>query len=184
MYVEATTDPEQMPAPAAVARLYETAATAAPLTTDPSVARGHATLYGWARVLPGTAAASLHDGEEMVGFGFGYSWDWGLMNDAWSVGLRAKLGRTSGLLDRSFSLVLLTVAPNARGRGLGRGLLDALLSQVDEPVAWLLTADADSPARRLYEGAGWTPVGPGPDAPDGRPGLVLARHRCEVRAAG
>jgi hypothetical protein len=42
-------------------------------------------------------------------------------------------------------------------------------------VHWLQTTDADSPARRLYRRMGYRPIGHGPEAPDGAPGLVL-RH--------
>lgn len=40
---------------------------------------------------------------------------------------------------------------------------------------WLQTTDIDSPARRLYEATAFTPIGHGPAAPNGEPGLVLFR---------
>lgn len=52
------------------------------------------------------------------------------------------------------------LAPDARGRGLGRPLLDAAADRLADggfrvAVLWVLTANL--PARRFYERAGWAP---------------------------
>jgi GNAT superfamily N-acetyltransferase len=177
MDLEVTTDPEQMPSPAAVARVYAAAASAGPLSSDPSMARAFAALYSWARTLPGAASVTARDGAKLVGFGYGYSWDWDSMTDPWSRELRELLGEAAAAIDESFSVVLLAVVPEAQRKGLGRKLLNALVDQADEKVAWLQAPVGDSPARRLYESAGWTELGPGPDSADGVASVVLTRHR-------
>ena len=177
MDLEVTTDPEQMPPPAAVARVYAAAAATAPLSSDPSMARAFAALYSWARALPGAASVTARDGAELVGFGYGYSWDWDSMTDPWSHELRERLGAAAAAMDESFSVVLLAVVPQAQRKGLGRKLLNALVDQADEDVAWLQAPVGDSPARRLYESAGWTELGPGPDSADGVPSVVLVHRR-------
>lgn len=55
-----------------------------------------------------------------------------------------------------FNVADLMVRPAERGRGLGRSLLDALVE--DRRPAALVT-HTDSPARRLYDAAGWKAVG-------------------------
>lgn len=175
--IEVTTDPEQMPPADDVVRLYAAATAAAPLRTDPSVARAFGALYSWARTLPGAASAVVRDGAELTGVGYGYSWDWAVMTDVWSRSLNDRLGPRAPEIDHSFAVVLLAVVPAAQGRGLGRKLLNALVDQADEDVAWLQSPTDDTPARRLYLATGWTELGPGPDALDGRPSVVLVRHR-------
>jgi len=177
MDLEVTTDPEQMPPPAAVARVYAAAAAATSLSTDPSLARAFAALYSWARTLPGAASVTARNGDEVVGFGYGYSWDWDAMTDPWSRELRERLGAAASEIDESFSVVLLAVVPDAQRQGLGRKLLNALVDQADENVAWLQAPAGDSPARRLYETSGWTELGPGPDSADGVRSVVLIRRR-------
>lgn len=177
MDLEVTTDPEQMPPPDVVARVYASAVAATSLGSDPSVARAFAALYAWARALPGAASVTARDGEAIVGFGYGYSWDWDAMTDPWSRELRVRLGAAANEIDESFSVVLLAVAPEAQRKGLGRKLLNALVDQADENVAWLQAPSGDSPARRLYETSGWTELGPGPDSPDGLPSIVFIRRR-------
>ena len=48
------------------------------------------------------------------------------------------------------------MAPEYQGHGVGAGLLLALTSGRRERTAVLSTRDADSPARRLYRGMGFT----------------------------
>ncbi|MFD7437809.1 GNAT family N-acetyltransferase [Streptomyces sp. NPDC059861] len=62
-------------------------------------------------------------------------------------------------------LVKLMVRREARGRGLGRRLLDtAERAAVAAGVTLLhLDTETDSPAERLYRAAGWTPLGAIPD---------------------
>ncbi|KQX51090.1 acetyltransferase [Streptomyces sp. Root66D1] len=59
----------------------------------------------------------------------------------------------------------LLVHRSARGRGLGRRLLATAEAHAGATGLTLLVLDTqtDSPAERLYRGAGWTPVGTVPD---------------------
>jgi GNAT superfamily N-acetyltransferase len=71
-------------------------------------------------------------------------------------------------------LVKLMVHPDARGRGLGRGLLAAAEGTAAAAGVTLLHLDTEtgSPAERLYRSAGWTAIGAIPDYAAG-PGGVL-----------
>jgi GNAT superfamily N-acetyltransferase len=80
-------------------------------------------------------------------------------------------------------LVKLMVHPDARGRGLARGLLAAAEAAAAAAGVTLLHLDTEtgSPAERLYRSAGWTPVGAIPDyaaSPDGvlRPTTIYYKH--------
>ncbi|MFJ7290657.1 GNAT family N-acetyltransferase [Streptomyces collinus] len=71
-------------------------------------------------------------------------------------------------------LVKLMVHPDARGRGLGRGLLATVEAAAESAGITLLHLDTEtgSPAEQLYRSSGWTPIGAIPDyAAD--PGGVL-----------
>lgn len=59
----------------------------------------------------------------------------------------------------------LMVRPSARGRGLGRSLLDAAERSAAGDGVTLLVLDTESgsPAERLYRSAGWTECGSVPD---------------------
>lgn len=50
-------------------------------------------------------------------------------------------------------LLYIAVSPDARGRGIGGGLMDRALSEADGPVK--LHVEHDNPARRLYERKGF-----------------------------
>ena len=51
-------------------------------------------------------------------------------------------------------LLFVSVAPERRGRGLGRALIEQGLAQCDGPVK--LHVEYDNPAKRLYERVGFT----------------------------
>ena len=59
-------------------------------------------------------------------------------------------------LDDSFEVAELHVVPEHQGHGVGAGLLLRLTSERPERTALLSTRDADSPARRLYRGTGFS----------------------------
>jgi ribosomal protein S18 acetylase RimI-like enzyme len=59
-------------------------------------------------------------------------------------------------LDDSFEIAELHVLPLWQGRGIGRSLLLSLASGRPERTAVLSTADAQTRARRLYRGVGFT----------------------------
>ncbi|MEU3932495.1 GNAT family N-acetyltransferase [Streptomyces sp. NPDC029044] len=80
-------------------------------------------------------------------------------------------------------LVKLMVHPDARGRGLGRGLLTTAEEAAAAAGITLLHLDTEtgSPAERLYRSAGWTPAGAIPDYaadPGGvlRPTTIYYKH--------
>jgi ribosomal protein S18 acetylase RimI-like enzyme len=59
-------------------------------------------------------------------------------------------------LDDSFVIAELHVLPPYQGMGIGRSLLLSLTAEREERTAVLSTADAPTPARRLYRGVGFT----------------------------
>ena len=61
-----------------------------------------------------------------------------------------------------FHVVAMWVAPEARGRGVGRFLLETLEAWIADcggTTAELMVAESSLPARRLYESAGYRPDG-------------------------
>ena len=76
------------------------------------------------------------------------------MTDAWSLRLRDQLGESAAVLDDSFSVVLLVVAPDHRRSGLGARLLSTLADQSDEHLTWL-QIEADRRCAALCESLGW-----------------------------
>jgi ribosomal protein S18 acetylase RimI-like enzyme len=56
-------------------------------------------------------------------------------------------------------VVSMWVAPEMRGRGIGRAILDAVLAEATESTIRLWVADGNSAARRLYERAGFVDTG-------------------------
>ncbi len=61
-------------------------------------------------------------------------------------------------LNRCFQLVEMAVLPDYQGRGIGRTLHDQLLETQPHPHAILATMNADTPASRLYQHAGWRTI--------------------------
>jgi ribosomal protein S18 acetylase RimI-like enzyme len=59
-------------------------------------------------------------------------------------------------LEDSFEIAELHVLPPYQGAGIGRTLLLSVTDDRDERTAVLSTADAQTPARRLYRGVGFT----------------------------
>ncbi|MET9258032.1 GNAT family N-acetyltransferase [Streptomyces sp. NPDC003717] len=88
-------------------------------------------------------------------------------------------------------LVKLMVSPTVRGKGVGR----VLLTTAERAAAGLgitllhLDTETDSPAERLYRGAGWTPAGVIPDFAENpagvlRPATVYFKRLGAVPAGG
>lgn len=76
------------------------------------------------------------------------------------------------------------VAPDARGLGMGRMLLDAALDWArarDVPGLVLDVTTGDRPARRLYESAGLRPIG---DPAPLRPGSTLMKQTMRYDFSG
>ncbi len=68
---------------------------------------------------------------------------------------------------------MLAIDPSFTRQGLGFDLLKRLMIASAGSVYWLLTPDADTPARRLFRRMGYHPLAVGPEAPNGDPGVIL-----------
>jgi len=106
------------------------------------------------------ALAVTDDGTgEAVGFGYGFR---GAAGQWWHDTVRRALAARRGdraaaaWLDDSFEVAELHVAPDYQGHGVGAAVLLKLTSGRPERTALLSTRDADTPARRLYRGTGFT----------------------------
>lgn len=174
--VSVTSAVADMPSAGEVEALYVRSSRLPPLSEPPSVGAAYARLYEHA--LDGSAplvalARSAEDGA-LCGLAYAHPWSWEAVSDPWSAELKRRLGKEHVLLEGAFALPLLAVDPLFGGRGWGTRLLRALVSAVPVDRIWLQTTDVDSsPAGRLYAREGWRFVGHGPDAPNGKPGLVL-----------
>lgn len=100
------------------------------------------------------AAAAVADDGHLVGVAYGYlgapgQW-W---HDQVSAALPGELA--SSWLSGAFEVCELHVRPSAQGHGLGRSLLEHLLSGPPAPTAVLTTPDRETRARGFYRAAGW-----------------------------
>lgn len=120
-----------------------------------------ATVWDHHRVRPGFRLVRAYDGDALAGFVYGQTGEDGQW---FTDNARRVLPREVGdaWLGGHFEVVTLGVRPGARRRGAGRALLRALLHGVPHDRHVLqTTADADDPARRLYDAEGWRVLGPG-----------------------
>jgi ribosomal protein S18 acetylase RimI-like enzyme len=103
----------------------------------------------------GFVSAGAFDGDELVGFGYGYR---GAAGQWWHDIVAGALGRDGSKrwLRDSFELAELHVLPDYQGRGGGRRLLTDVLSRAGAAHAVLSTPDAESPARKLYRSYGFS----------------------------
>ena len=94
-----------------------------------------------------------------AGFGYGFHGAPGQWwHDTVNRGLAARHGDAAAAawLADSFEVAELHVAPDYQGHGVGAGVLLQLTAGRQERTALLSTRDADTPARRLYRGTGFT----------------------------
>jgi ribosomal protein S18 acetylase RimI-like enzyme len=145
------------------------------LNESEGVADSFARLYTAASLAERLHSVSAADDGRLLSFAYGHRWRWAEQNDEWSTQLRERLGSTANALDGTWVLSLLARHPDVAGTGLGGQVLDAWLAALDGEDVWLQTTDMATPALRLYERFGFTPIGHGPNAPNGRPGLILRR---------
>ena len=105
-------------------------------------------------VRPGFVGVLAHDDEDLVGFGYGYR---GRPGDWWHDVVAAALGRRMARewLTESFELAELHVRPAYHGRGIGRRVLETVLSAAGAVTVVLSTHDRESPARQLYRSVGF-----------------------------
>ncbi|MCA0297081.1 MAG: GNAT family N-acetyltransferase [Actinobacteria bacterium] len=162
-----------MPTSEAVEQLYALASARPPLTEPADVAEVYATLYDLALDRTDLVTVTAREVGELIGFGYGHPWRWAEQADEWSRELAEELGDEAAGLEDSFAVQLLAVHPSFVRRGLGFELLKQLMVASGAGVHWLVVSDVDSPARRLYRRMGYRPLGRGPEAPNGEPGLVL-----------
>ena len=119
-----------------------------------SIMAGHAAHPGFSALL------ATEDGSGApAGFGYGFH---GAAGQWWHDTVARALAAAHGTaaaaswLGDSFEVAELHVAPDHQGHGVGAGLLFQLASGRPERTALLSTRDADSPARRLYRGVGFS----------------------------
>jgi ribosomal protein S18 acetylase RimI-like enzyme len=144
------------------ARLSELIAVyAAAMSPPPELLAGRRSIMAGHTVHPGFRALVAADDEsgQAVGFGYGFR---GANGQWWHNTVRNAVMAGHGdaiaaaWLDDSFEVAELHVAPDYQGRGIGSGLLLRLAAGRSERTALLSTRDADTPARRLYRGVGFT----------------------------
>lgn len=121
----------------------------------------------------------------VVGYAYGYTTEPG---QYYHEALRAVLPRSTygRWLADCFELVELGVVSEARGRGLGGRLHDALLRGLPHATSVLTTGVDNEPARTLYESRGWEALFEPFDPEGGEPMVVygLARSPRASDAAG
>ena len=162
-----------LPSPEDVEQLYALASSRPPAAEDADVAATYAALYDLALDRADLVAVTAREVGELVGFGFGHRWSWAEQTDEWSRDLAEQLGDDAARLEDSFAVQLLAVHPSFTRQGLGFDLLKRLMIASASSVHWLITPDADTPARRLFRRMGYRPLAAGPEAPNGEPGIVL-----------
>jgi GNAT superfamily N-acetyltransferase len=96
--------------------------------------------------------------DTIVGFGYGYHGrpgDWWHDVVARALGQKASRKQARDWLDDSFELAELHVHPSRHGEGIGRRVLESVLSRAQGATAVLSTHDRESPARQLYTSVGF-----------------------------
>lgn len=99
---------------------------------------------------------------------------------AWSEGRPVGMGGFVPDDAGSCSVVAMWVAPEARGRGIGRLVLERVLAEVPDDVEVLLWVAEGNPARHLYSRTGF--VDTGESAPL-RPGSAVTKSRMVFRGS-
>jgi GNAT superfamily N-acetyltransferase len=144
------------------ARLDELLAVyAAAMRPPPELLAGRRAIMAGHAANPGFRALAVTDDAtgQAAGFGYGFHGAGGQWwHDTVHRALTASRGDAAAAawLGDSFEVAELHVAPDYQGRGVGAGLLLRLTSGRPERTALLSTRDADTPARRLYRGTGFT----------------------------
>lgn len=106
----------------------------------------------------GFRLVTADSGDELLGFGWGYT---GQRGQWWADTVHSALGPVGDdWVGGHFEFVELAVRPEHRGRGLGGALHDALLEGLVQERALLQTdADPDGAGHRLYLARGWRAIG-------------------------
>ena len=126
---------------------------------EPPYEEGPEQVGRFARTFPGElrrdgfALTAAFDGSRLVGAAYG----WTMPAGGWFSAAES-LPRPEILQRPKLAVMEWLVHPGHRGRGVGRGLIGALLVGRPEPWA-VLSSDPRSAARGMYERAGWQPCG-------------------------
>lgn len=109
----------------------------------------------------GFRLARAYEDDSLVGFAYGYTGEEGQWwTDNALKALEPEVGKA--WLGGHFELVSIGVVDSARGKGVGRQLMRALLEGLDHDRLLLQTSsDASDPARLLYASEGWQVLGSG-----------------------
>jgi len=106
------------------------------------------------------ATAAVNDDGHVVGVAYGYL---GVPGQWWHDQVRAALPTdlAEHWLTDAFEVCELHVRPRLQGQGLGRRLLDLLLSGPPASTAVLSTPDQETRARGFYRAGGWVDLARG-----------------------
>lgn len=165
----------EMPSVREVRDLYFAASSRPPLNETKETAALFASVYEVSLQYEAITAVVSYDGDTLTGFAYGNPWSWAEQQYEWAYTLHDQLGEAADTLDGAHVLSLLARHPRAAAAGTGRTVLQTWLDGIQPSACWLQTSDMESPATRLYRAQGFTPIGHGPNAPNGKPGLVLFR---------
>jgi ribosomal protein S18 acetylase RimI-like enzyme len=177
-----------------IARLDQLVAVYAAAMRPPSeLLAGRRTIMAGHAGHPGFRALAVTDDRtgETVGFGYGFhgaAGQWWHDTVSRALAARSGDGAAAGWLDDSFEVAELHVAPTHQGHGVGAGVLLRLTAGRPERTALLSTRDADTPARRLYRGTGFTDLltafrfFPGSEPPYAVMGAELPLRSADPRA--
>lgn len=155
---------------------------AAAMQPDPAQLPGRRAVMEQHARYPGFRALAVTTGQgEIIAFSYGFH---GTPGQWWHDIVAAALTAVSGKaaagawLSDSLEIAEVHVHPDYHRRGIGRSLMLGLTARRPERTAVLSTRDADSPARRLYRGLGFTDlltgyVFPGSDVPYAVMGAAL-----------
>ncbi len=134
---------------------------------------------------PGFRALAAAAGPVLAGFTYGFHGapgQWWHDIVAGALAVSAAPGAT-GWLANSFEVAELHVMPAYQGAGIGRELLLRLTGGRPERTAVLSTADAESRARRLYRGVGFTDLLTGFRFSGGEPAYAVMGATLPLRPA-
>ncbi|WP_327047326.1 GNAT family N-acetyltransferase [Microbispora sp. NBC_01189] len=120
---------------------------------------------------PGFTLVAAEDGDTLAGFAFGLPFPAG----RWWGG-ETTLGPAEVVAADKFAVIELNLREPYRGRGIGRRLLDELMSGRQESYAVLLSLPT-APAHAMYERWGWRVVGTCRPAPDAMVADVMVLDR-------
>ncbi len=163
------------------------AATAVPASATAPVSRGPGASTG-GRVMAAATASRVPGGAagEIIAFAYGFH---GTRGQWWHDLVGSALTATAGTesaaawLADSFEIAEVHVRPDHQHHGIGKRLLFGLTAGRSERTAVLSTMDADSPARRLYRGVGFTDLLTGFSFPGSYPPYAVMGAELPLRDA-